>query len=113
MAINRSFLFWLLRIFYEGVFTAETPSSQSSEYFLIKKSFLCALRASAVQFPNPAPQKSLETPSFLVRRRFSTQSLVEKSVFFKLAHNALINQTIQIHFADLWIAQFHEALNIL
>src|SRR5262245_43635667 len=48
----------------------------------------------------------------LVRSRFSAQSLVEKSVFFKLADNALINQSIQIHFADLWIAQFHEALNI-
>src|SRR5499426_1547634 len=48
----------------------------------------------------------------LARRRFSAQSLVEKSVFFKLADNALINQSIQIHFANLWIAQFHEALNI-
>src|SRR5215475_13018819 len=49
----------------------------------------------------------------LARRLFSAQSLVEKSAFFKLADNALINQSIQVHFADLWIAQFHEALNIL
>src|SRR4029453_5844990 len=51
-------------------------------------------------------------PFFLARRRFSAQSLVEKSVFLQLADNALINQSLQIHFADLWIAQFHEALNI-
>src|SRR5262249_47101768 len=31
----------------------ETQRSQSSECFLIKNSFLCALRASAVNFPSP------------------------------------------------------------
>src|SRR4030095_2723050 len=51
-------------------------------------------------------------PFFLARRRFAAQSLVEKSASFQLVENALINQSIQIHFADLWIAQFHEALNI-
>ena len=33
---------------YEFLFTAETQSSQRSEYFFIKNSLLCALSASAV-----------------------------------------------------------------
>ena len=39
---------WLFRVSCEEVFTTETPSSQSSEYFLIKNSLLRVLRASVV-----------------------------------------------------------------
>src|SRR5882724_9159689 len=53
------------------------------------------------------------SPSFLLARsRLAAQSLIEKPAFFELVENALINQSIQIHFADLWVAQFHKALNI-
>jgi hypothetical protein len=57
----------------EGAFTTEAQSSQSSEYFLINNSLLCALRASAlkivadpsfggsaVQSPSPTSQESLK-----------------------------------------------------
>ncbi len=43
----------LFRDYCERVFTAETRSTQSSEYFLIKISFLRVLCASAVRYPNP------------------------------------------------------------
>ncbi len=49
--------FW---VFWEEIFTTETQRSQSSEYFLIKNSFLCALCASAVQTPSLASHKNLK-----------------------------------------------------
>ena len=43
----------------EPYFTAETQSSQRSEYFLIKNSLLCALRASAVRYPNSSHEEKV------------------------------------------------------
>lgn len=50
-AVVLSSIFFLVRVYREGVFTAETRSSQRSEYFLIKNSLLRALGASAVSHP--------------------------------------------------------------
>jgi len=50
---------WVFRVFYEEICTTETQSSQSSEYFLVKNSFLRDLSASAVQFPSPCDEIAL------------------------------------------------------
>jgi hypothetical protein len=50
----------LFRVFCEEVFTTEAQSSQRSENFLTKNFLLCVLRVSAVQYPSPASQESLE-----------------------------------------------------
>ncbi len=54
----RTLFSWLFQVSCEEEFTTEAQSSQSSENFLIKNSLLRALRASAVQFPSPAPHES-------------------------------------------------------
>ncbi len=51
-SFSLGYLFWLLRVSYEKVFTTEAPSSQSSANFLIKKVLLRVLRVSAVQSPS-------------------------------------------------------------
>jgi hypothetical protein len=60
------FIVWFFRVYCEGIFTTETPSSQSSEYFLIKNALLRALRASAVQSPSPYAEIAL--PGLTIRK---------------------------------------------
>ena len=71
MSGGRSLLLWLFRVFYEEAFTTEAPSSQRSENFLIKNSFLGVLRASAVQSPSPVFTGKPEDPLFYVRAEYS------------------------------------------
>ena len=60
-----SLIIRLFRVFYEEAFTTEAPSSQRSEKFLIKNSFLGVLRASAVQSPSPVFIGKPEDPIIL------------------------------------------------
>ena len=62
---SKQLTFWLFRVFCEGVFTTEAPSSQRSENFLIKNSLLRVLRAFAVQSPSPTSQECLKSQRFL------------------------------------------------
>ena len=73
LAKSRLSKFWLFSVSCEKGFTTEAQSSQRSENFLLKNSFLRALRASAVQTPSPCTEMALarlatqkpEEPKFL------------------------------------------------
>jgi hypothetical protein len=67
------------RVSCEGIFTTETPISQSSEYFLIKNSLLRALRASALKtvadpsfggsaVQSPSPYAEITLPGLTIRK---------------------------------------------
>ena len=87
--------FWLFRVFCEKVFTAEAQSSQRSENFLTKNSFLRVLRASAVQSPSPASQKGLKTIFSLWCKMIHRKSLSS----CKLSRKILILLLVKILFS--------------
>jgi Ca2+/Na+ antiporter len=58
--------YWFFRDWCEKESTTEVQSSQSSDNFLSKNSFLCVLRASAVQFPSPDSHESLKNHFYLM-----------------------------------------------
>ena len=77
----------VFRDYRERLFTTETRSTQSSEYFLIKNSFLRDLGVSAVQFPSPCNESAVarlatQKPEYPRKRETITAGVTVVIVLF-------------------------------